>query len=86
MSLEAMLAELASWRAPQVAKSISVLRDGHVLDRLRELRSDTIQCVVTSPPYYGLRNYQTEPVLWGMAGPVSLGWSRTPRSTCGTSP
>ena len=30
---------------------------GHVIDRLRELPDDSIQCVVTSPPFFGLRRY-----------------------------
>ncbi len=30
---------------------------GNVLDRLRELREESVHCVVTSPPYWGLRNY-----------------------------
>ena len=30
---------------------------GHVLDRLRELPSESVQCVVTSPPFWGLRRY-----------------------------
>jgi len=30
---------------------------GDALDRLRELPTDSVDCVVTSPPYYMLRNY-----------------------------
>lgn len=33
---------------------------GDVLDRLREIPSDSINCVVTSPPYWGLRDYGVE--------------------------
>jgi hypothetical protein len=29
----------------------------HVLDGLRQLPDESVQCVVTSPPYWGLRNY-----------------------------
>jgi DNA modification methylase len=32
---------------------------GDVLDRLRELDSESVHCVVTSPPYWGLRDYGT---------------------------
>ena len=32
---------------------------GDVRDRLRELPSDSVDCVVTSPPYWGLRDYGT---------------------------
>src|SRR5687768_4508632 len=30
---------------------------GDVFDRLRELPSNSVDCVVTSPPYWGLRSY-----------------------------
>lgn len=36
--------------------SVRILR-GHVLDRLRELPDESVHCCVTSPPYYGLRDY-----------------------------
>lgn len=32
---------------------------GDVRDKLRELPPNSVQCVVTSPPYYGLRDYGT---------------------------
>ena len=34
--------------------------DGDVLDRLRELPDESVHCVVTSPPYWGLRDYGVE--------------------------
>jgi len=33
---------------------------GDVINRLKDLPDRSIQCVVTSPPYWGLRNYQME--------------------------
>lgn len=42
-----------------------MILEGHVLDRLRELPDNSIDCVVTSPPYWGLRAYGTEPQVWG---------------------
>ena len=30
---------------------------GDVIDKLKELPDDSINCVVTSPPYWGLRDY-----------------------------
>ena len=33
---------------------------GNVLDRLKGLKDRSVQCVVTSPPYYGLRNYNID--------------------------
>lgn len=37
---------------------------GHVLDRIREIPDGSVQCVVTSPPYWGLRDYGADPVVW----------------------
>lgn len=34
-----------------------ILHVGDALDRLRALPADSVQTVVTSPPYYGLRDY-----------------------------
>lgn len=38
---------------------------GHVIDVLRTLPSRSVHMVVTSPPYWGLRAYGTEPQVWG---------------------
>ena len=38
---------------------------GHVTDVLSTLDRKSVQCVVTSPPYLGLRDYGIEPVIWG---------------------
>lgn len=38
---------------------------GDVRDRLRELADESVHCVVTSPPYWGLRDY-------GVAGQIGL--------------
>ena len=35
------------------------------LDTLARMPNDFLDCVVTSPPYYGLRSYNTEPQIWG---------------------
>lgn len=37
---------------------------GHVLDALRALSDESVHCVVTSPPYFGLRDYGIPPVAW----------------------
>ena len=36
-----------------------MILNGNVNDKLKEIESDSIQCVVTSPPYWGLRDYGT---------------------------
>lgn len=45
------------------------LYHGDVLDVLRELPDESVQCVITSPPYWGLRDYGT---------PGQLGLEPTP--------
>lgn len=42
---------------------------GHVTEQLRKVREKSVHCVVSSPPYYGLRDYGIPPVQWrdGMA-------------------
>ncbi len=37
---------------------------GDVLKRLRDLPDESVHCVVTSPPYFGLRNYGIDPTIW----------------------
>lgn len=36
----------------------------HVLEGLRQIEPGTVHTCVTSPPYWGLRNYGTPPVKW----------------------
>jgi site-specific DNA-methyltransferase (adenine-specific) len=38
---------------------------GDVRACLASLEPDSVQCVVTSPPYWGLRSYSTTPQVWG---------------------
>ena len=38
---------------------------GNALYVLREFPTDSIDCCITSPPYWGLRSYHTEPQIWG---------------------
>ncbi len=43
----------------------NVILIGHVLDRLRDIPDDSVHCVVTSPPYWNLRDYGTDAQVWG---------------------
>ena len=36
---------------------------GSALEKLKELQSDCVQCIVTSPPYWGLRDYDNDEQL-----------------------
>jgi len=43
-----------------------VIYQGHVLDVLRELPDESVNCIVTSPPYWGLRDYgEDTKAIWG---------------------
>ena len=44
-------------------KSNTILH-GNVLDVLKTIPNDFVQCIITSPPYWGLRKYSTEPKVW----------------------
>lgn len=37
---------------------------GDALTVLRSMESESVQTCITSPPYYGLRSYKTEPQIW----------------------
>ena len=38
---------------------------GDVLEKLKEIPDQFVNTVVTSPPYWGLRDYGNEPQMWG---------------------
>lgn len=38
---------------------------GNALEVLAGYPDESVQCVVTSPPYYGLRDYNLPPTIWG---------------------
>jgi len=37
---------------------------GHALDVMKTWPDNIVDCLITSPPYWGLRNYGTNPVVW----------------------
>ncbi len=47
---------------------------GDVRAKLAELADDSVHCVVTSVPYWGLRDYGLEPQVWGGAGGCQHSW------------
>ena len=44
---------------------IATLYQGHALNELAMLPDNFVDCVMTSPPYWGLRTYKTELIDWG---------------------
>jgi site-specific DNA-methyltransferase (adenine-specific) len=43
--------------------TVTILQ-GNCLDVLKGMKDETINCCVTSPPYWGLRDYKTDPIIW----------------------
>ena len=39
--------------------------NGNALDELKKLPDGSVDCVITSPPYYGLRSYRGAETIWG---------------------
>jgi DNA modification methylase len=54
---------------------------GHAIDRLRTIPDESIDLVVTSPPYWGLRDYKTEPVIFGGELDCEHTWGETDEKT-----
>jgi DNA modification methylase len=50
---------------PLSAVSGALLVEGDCRDRLRWLPDGSVHCAVTSPPYWGLRDYGLPPSVWG---------------------
>jgi len=46
--------------------------------KLRELEDESIDCIVTSPPYFGLRDYKSDPYIWGGDENCEHEWSKEP--------
>jgi DNA modification methylase len=54
-----------------------VIYEGDVLDGLRQMPDGSVQCVATSPPYWGLRNYNLPPSVWGGDKTCDHEWTDT---------
>ena len=50
------------------------LYQGHVLEILENIQSESIHCVITSPPYWGLRDYGLEPRIWDAVSNCEHEW------------
>ena len=53
------------------------IRQGHVLDRLKEIPDNSIDCIITSSPYYGLRNYGASDIVWDETMKCEHQWGDT---------
>ncbi|MFH1488172.1 MAG: DNA methyltransferase, partial [Pseudomonadota bacterium] len=52
---------------------------GHALEVLKSLPAATVQCCVTSPPYWSLRRYPIEDQEWPEFEGLAAGWITLPR-------
>ena len=54
---------------------------GHVLDVLQGMPEQSVQLIATSPPYFGLRDYGLEPVVWEriLSAKAAVGSAKKPR-------
>jgi len=48
---------------------------GNVFDVLKKHDSNSVHCVITSPPYFGLRNYGTKLIVWGGDSSCNHSWA-----------
>lgn len=49
----------------EIKESTTKIYQGHVLDVLPIFPSGIFNCCITSPPYWGLRDYGIKPIVWG---------------------
>src|SRR3972149_6571299 len=50
------------------------LRCGDAREVLRAMPAESVHCVITSPPYWGLRDYGLEPLVWGGSAECAHEW------------
>lgn len=55
------------------------LHCGDVIDALRSMKAKSVHCVVTSPPYWGLRDYGVDGQIGSEPLPDCLGWAKGTR-------
>ena len=53
---------------------MSRLFQGDACTILRTLKEESVQCVITSPPYFGLRDYKIPPQVWGGVATCAHTW------------
>ena len=56
---------------------INEIIQGDALTKLRELESESIDCCITSPPYWALRDYKTEAIVWDAVDRCAHEWTTT---------
>ena len=52
---------------------VNKIYSGHALEVLKTFDDESINMCITSPPYWGLRDYKTNPVKWSDGWEGELG-------------
>ena len=55
-----------------LVSNVYEIRQGDCLETLRTLPDESVQCCVTSPPYWGLRSYLPDSVQLKTSAPESI--------------
>lgn len=58
---------------------LNKIYQGSALSVLKTFPDESIDCLVTSPPYYGLRSYGTNPEIWGGKEDCQHEWTEDQR-------
>jgi DNA modification methylase len=56
--------KLANDAKAQPELPVDQILQGHVLDVLKTLPDESVNCCITSPPYWSLRDYSLPPMVW----------------------
>jgi DNA modification methylase len=79
------VSQVSGWPTPYWSTPNVRLYHGHVVDRLALLPAKSVHCCVTSPPYWGLRNYETgtweggDPACDHLRKPTTNGHTNSPK-------
>ena len=64
-----------SVRETKIEFTPDTIYQGHALEVLRTFPGESVDCVMTSPPYWQARNYHTAPVIWNEDENCDHDWS-----------
>jgi len=59
-------------------KYVNKIIQGNALGVMASMPAESANCIITSPPYWGLRAYKTGPVIWGGDKNCEHKWGITP--------
>lgn len=65
---------------------INKIHLGNSVELLKQLSDNFVDCAITSPPYFGLRDYGIEPTVWGGNADCEHVWGNEKIIPCGNTP